>query len=1239
LPDVATTRTRDITLGVTGTFGRDSAAVFGGPVTFFRLPWLVNTEVDYWGLSARAQVDPIDPTGSFAPPVLHGPDPGAQPAGTAAFWLTIVRDVCVKIQKFYVPTPASWDANSWQAQGSYSLSETVHAVQHVNPNPTEVMATTAFTMTGSVDITIIDTAGGASTTGSSGSLTMTMTEAAAAGISIGTPAGYGYRFRFTGVGVHFDTTCGISFSGAGLISARTGISTTFGNAHLTGSGASCTFHWSGGEGTLQAGWNGSNVPAAEIYFEPSWALSVTSNVYRYGDGSEVGATLQHWYGSDHVGDFTSGGGYQYPGSGLIDYLVLNSFDSGQSRPGDGWQPGSPVPSDPNYNSLGGLAGGDYAPIGHLFEKPGDPAGGDTTFRISPTWANGYGTYTPSNHPTPPGTSGTSGLAAKVMPPYLQGTVMFASQNSFGMFENNAAAAGGPRWIADASGPTFPGASAPWDAAPSVSLVSGAGIDGNAIRVVSTGMAAVGASQRYLLLHQGFRYARLRCSGSPPSTTTTGAPLAGDTDLAVASSAGFQPGDAVTVGPEVGTVASVSSGHIILTAGLATAHPSGTTVSRSTAGAFLFALSGSGPGTVAWRIVPPPNGATFDAEIDLTKPEYRLNTASNAWEPATARVAPAEFAPDPVPSGGWFGAEVAVLPLTAGTYLFDHLQGYLKTDGTHTGVVLLAFLDGRGDTKPLGDYDRDDLINPQPTDGIEVFTWIVNGMRGATVTIFPTVQTSVAATWQHFKTQFDTATLRTMPDGHTEPNDTGIAVVIGTAGSADPLAVFGPANQGRFAFAGPADQPAYGFWMDPDAPTDVQGQLREVPTNVVAYYGCGDMTAGSGGYSATVQISLDWLFDGEAIINAGGSGRSITLNDNDSGAALATAVTDDDGMARLAAHYGVFYPYDNVDGSQEWTDPPPPPSTTLTAGTLPGDTVVHVADVTGFHVADVVDIGAFGGDTRTITAITTGQFTITPAMAGVFAIGDPVSAHPSTTIGYTPLGMALNFDWLSGGITPVDSEGYWPLGTPPARAGIVILDRYQTFLMVVGKALGRGVWNMHDRVGGYHRADVSAAGAIRYHRSDLSLPPFAIEVDATTGTADSEPRMSMSGIDRILLLFSRDPDVMLTWSDDDGATWSDPMALFTGGKHPANAPTDIGTVIHAALVGGQIQAKEEFAPEQWSAPWTFVDASGTALAIDDDSFSFTLAKEGAARHVLVATAGGNVSEWVSADDARTWELVT
>jgi hypothetical protein len=53
----------------------------------------------------------------------------------------------------------------------------------------------------------------------------------------------------------------------------------------------------------------------------------------------------------------------------------------------------------------------------------------------------------------------------------------------------------------------------------------------------------------------------------------------------------------------------------------------------------------------------------------------------------------------------------------------------------------------------------------------------------------------------------------------------------------------------------------------------------------------------------------------------------------------------------------------------------------------------------------------------------------------------------------------------------------------------------------------------------------------------------------------------------------------------------------------------------------------------------VDASGAALSIDDDSFSFSQAAEGAGRHLLVATAAGNVQEWVSADDARTWSLVT
>jgi hypothetical protein len=435
LPDVATSRTRDVTVGATGTFGRDYATTFN-PLGTTPHWWTPQSQVVFWGIQTYAFMGESDPSGAFAPPILHGPDPGPQPSGTTPMWLTLVRGAAVKVYKFYVTLPNPAHSYRWvSGTGSYTLAEVAHCVQHVNPSPYEVRSVSSFNMSASGSGALLDLTAGGTTSFSSPSGTMDDTEVAAAGIVLGGYTGYGYFYNFNGIGVSFDLTAGITFSSPGLISAFSGINTQWGGAQLTGGGASVTWHWTGG--SPNPNWGGEPgyaQPSAQIEFRPSWALSVESAIYHYQDGTEVGAGLQHWYGTDHISDFTSGSPYRYPASGLIDYVILDGFDSGQQRDGFGFQPGSPVSTDANYDSLGGLTGTNYGPVGLLFQKPGDPIGGTTSFRVDPTWANSYATYTPSFHPTPPPTSGSSGIAVKVMQPYQQGTIEWDATHRFGLFE-------------------------------------------------------------------------------------------------------------------------------------------------------------------------------------------------------------------------------------------------------------------------------------------------------------------------------------------------------------------------------------------------------------------------------------------------------------------------------------------------------------------------------------------------------------------------------------------------------------------------------------------------------------------------------------------------------------------------------------------------------------------------------------------------------------------------------------
>lgn len=1359
MPDVATTRSRTVQISGGGSFAIDSAAVFnphydiGAGSTPRRITWGAQSEVDYWGKSVWVEII-ANTGGSGAPPgsishpsitltVHYGGFSKSITATGTAYTVSPYGSPVRESQQYFV-----------NSVGTFTFLEVVNCIQHLNPNPYEVRTGTLFTCTASISAFFVDTLGSGSQTVSA---TVNLDDTEIAGFAGQTYSDYAYNLSFGGINVHSDLSANIAFDQPGLISTYSGINTYWGKPKVSGNGSGVTWHWAGAETDVNPDWvgtTGSAMPGAVLEFRPSWAMSAEAKVYHYRDATEVGAPIDHHYGTDHVGTFTSGGSYRYPASGLVHWLNLNSFDSGQQRDGGGFQPGSQVPSDSNYNSLGGLQGSNYGPVGLLLQVPGDPIGADTQFRIRPSWADGYGTYLFSDHPVPQPVM----LQPKLWQPYQQGTIQWDATHRFTLFETGGTAtyltadasasdtllhvaswggfavgdtiqvgtvptlatatvsgvaagqltltaalgiaflAGTPvvsaagRWFEQ--GPwTFPG-SAATDPAPGIAEVAGTGIDGAALEVTSIGHAAVGTSLRYVLLHQGYRYARLRMKGQAQSTTLSANAAVGATDLAVTSEAGFvagmgmvgtgSGGEVISItgvspghltvaatqlahasgsvvapvrlaerhtatsaavaagatdlpvlssdifvagqlallagGPlgEVVTISAISPGHLTVGATVKP-YPAGTTVAPMLGGRVVFSLTGSKAGSIGWLVQPPlGDGLWLTREIDLAIPDYEI--ISGTWTPTRRWVPPSDFLEDPLPFGRFLGASVAVEPLDAGRYTFDYLEGYHKTDGMRTPVLLLPFLDGYGDFRDLGSYEPDPEAIPKP-DQQQVMSWVVNGARGMTLARYSPFN-DVTGIWSHLFALLDTAA-----------KDSGIHVVTGTFGDPDLKMAFGPLNQGDYRFD---SSTGYGLKPAMDAAYTVYGQLR--PTVVSAYYGCGDLIATSGGYGDTVGFHLDWLFDGEAIIQAGLPAASLKLNDNDSGSVLATAATDNDGMARLPAKYGVYLPYRNVDRTAQWFQPPRPPGTTLTALVNTTDTVLQVADSSSFHAGDHIQIGYSLWDAD-VASVGPGTLTLTASTGQTFAVGDPVRP-PLPPISYTGLGFTMNSYWLSGDITPTDPAGYWSVLNPPAapvRYVIAILDRYQSFYVAVARR-GLGVWNMHDRLGAYHRANVDA-GKIQYKRSDTSTPPFVLEVDATAGPNDSQPRMAASGIERVELLFVRGSDVLLTWSDDDGATWNDPMTLFAGGTHPANAATDVGTVIHAAYVSGHIQAKEEIAPEQFSDPWTFVDNTGAVIEVDDDSFSFSLAKEGAARYVLVVSQVGDAAEYESADDCRTWTVVT
>jgi len=174
---------------------------------------------------------------------------------------------------------------------------------------------------------------------------------------------------------------------------------------------------------------------------------------------------------------------------------------------------------------------------------------------------------------------------------------------------------------------------------------------------------------------------------------------------------------------------------------------------------------------------------------------------------------------------------------------------------------------------------------------------------------------------------------------------------------------------------------------------------------------------------------------------------------------------------------------------------------------------------------------------------------------------------------------------------------------------------------------------------------AGSAGIRYRRSDYYVPPFAMDVDATADSADQTPAIAEDWRHRLWLMLERRGDVYECYSDDDGATWSDPTLVFEEAGVPRNL-VDPGTGAHyrAALqadntITATIQYPGDLTP---SSAFTLQvdDGAGNLvdLEIDGDGFDVSVARDGSRRWLLTALQGGTQVDFESWDDGRTFRPI-
>ena len=185
------------------------------------------------------------------------------------------------------------------------------------------------------------------------------------------------------------------------------------------------------------------------------------------------------------------------------------------------------------------------------------------------------------------------------------------------------------------------------------------------------------------------------------------------------------------------------------------------------------------------------------------------------------------------------------------------------------------------------------------------------------------------------------------------------------------------------------------------------------------------------------------------------------------------------------------------------------------------------------------------------------------------------------------------------------------------------------------------FNLRSHFGWYYRAFISS-GLPKVSRARARPQPPFDQTSTVHGTATAaRPVLAEDGRERLWCLWERDTTVYAASSDDDAATWADPVSLFTGGKHPIVRQDPVsGALLAAAFVSPNIQTRIRYPGQSdFQAAATLEEAAG-AIAVEDEAFGMEWMGDGQGRVVFAARRSGEtaITEFVSFDDGVTCEEV-
>lgn len=199
------------------------------------------------------------------------------------------------------------------------------------------------------------------------------------------------------------------------------------------------------------------------------------------------------------------------------------------------------------------------------------------------------------------------------------------------------------------------------------------------------------------------------------------------------------------------------------------------------------------------------------------------------------------------------------------------------------------------------------------------------------------------------------------------------------------------------------------------------------------------------------------------------------------------------------------------------------------------------------------------------------------------------------------------------------------------------DRYRLPATVAS----RPAWpfNLRSRLGHYYRAWCSA-GEVYVARARWHQPPFDLTTRLTTTGHTSRPTLyEEPRNDRLRALWAYTAgggayQVLWSYSDDDAASWSPAVILFSDGKYPLPAEDPhTGAVLLLAYVSGYLQGRLQYPGEATPRAAVTLTVGGSPLAVADDTFGVVWMGDGAGRIILTARKLGEttVREWRSFDE--------